>query len=107
MLGIFVAQDYDRAAENHALTIQEMQALFRSASQTSAGLASRLGALADEPLAGYRVSALAAQRARMQEALIALHEAAEAARDHAVERAILEALSRDAHRRALFIPPMG
>ena len=105
MLGIFVAQDYDRAAEIHARAIQEMQALFRHASASSAD--DRLAALADEPLAGHRVSALGAQRARLQEALIALHAAAEAAGDRALERSILEALARDAHRRALFIPPMG
>lgn len=108
MLGIFVAQDYDRAGENHALSIQEMQALFRAAaSRLGADLGARLTALAEEPLAGFRVGALAAQRARMQEAMIALHEAAEAMGARDLERDCLALLARDAHRRALFIPPMG
>jgi hypothetical protein len=114
MLGIFVAQEFDRAAENHELSIEAMQGLFRAFLAEHGAVPAALGqevrAMAHAPLASRRVSALAAQREAMLTALIALQEAAEAdpsPSGRARERAILTLLLDDAERRALFIPPMG
>jgi hypothetical protein len=99
-----LAQDYERAAENRALDVREMKALFASATGVPAELAADLAAFGASEPESLRLSHLDAWHARALTLLIRLHEHAEGAADATLDRSIWEFLQRHVARHAFAAP---
>ncbi len=108
---MFAGQDIDRAGENLATDIREMQAIFASAAPFVAprdrAFADALRAAAEEPQGSLRLSALTGRKCDHDARLIELHayvETQDGPQARAIERAILGHLRDSTARRALAMP---
>lgn len=111
---MFAGQDVDRAADNLAADIRELQDIFTTAvphvAAREPALAQALSASAEDQIVSLRVSALTERKAQCDALLIRLHalcEEEEADWARALEARILAHLRDSTQRRALVIPAPG
>ncbi len=108
---MFAGQDIDRAGENLATDIGEMQAIFMAAAPLVAShdraFAAALAGAAAETQGSLRLSALTERKCAHEVLLIQLHaciETQEGPEARAIERAVLGHLRDSTARRALAMP---
>lgn len=98
MISMLAAQEADRGAAVRIWENGAIRALLARAAPT-------YGPAPDVPDGEATIAALDAVNAGLRRALIALHEAVEAARDRDLDREILDLYVEMAHARRLDLPP--